>query len=73
MAVAVTAHRARRIIVLRERRPFHAGELRALAGPDQNLVLRLSTLCRHEQCLQQHVSGPPALQRAADDFGAKTG
>jgi hypothetical protein len=43
VAVAATAHRVLKIVVLQERRPFHAGELRALIRVDQDLALRLST------------------------------
>src|SRR5690606_9540054 len=42
MTVAPTAHRVNQIVVLEERIPVHAGELRALVRVDQHLTLRLA-------------------------------
>ena len=54
-------------MVLQERSPVHAGDLRALIGMDQNLAFRLSAPHRHEQRLQHDTSGLAALQRPTDD------
>ena len=67
MAVAASAHRVNQIVVLEERGPVHAGELRTLIRMNQHLVLRLSPPHRHEQSLQYHVRGLSALHRPADD------
>lgn len=67
MAVAASAHRVNQIVVLEERGPVHADELRTLIQMNKDLVLRLSPPHRHEQSLQYDVRGLSALHRPADD------
>ncbi len=54
-------------MVLEERCPVHAGELRTLIRMNQHLVLRLSLPHSHQQSLQYDVIGLSTLHRPADD------
>ena len=51
VAVTPSAHRMNQIVVLQERCPVHAGELRSLIRMHQNLFLWLSPPDSHEQRL----------------------
>ena len=55
------------IVVVEERGPIHAGELRALIRVDQHLALRLAPPDRHEQRLQHDVRGLTALHCPTDN------
>ena len=63
MAVAASAHRVLKIVGADEGRPIHAGELRALVRVDRHPVLRFAPPYGHEQRLQHHIGGLPALHR----------
>lgn len=67
MAVAASAHRVNQFVVLDERGPGHAGELRTLIRMNQHLVLRFASPHRRAQSLQYDVHGLSALHRPADD------
>jgi len=55
------------IVVLQERSPVHAGELGALVGVDEHLVLRLPAPDGHEQCLQDNIRRLTVLHRPTDN------
>lgn len=67
MAVATSAHRVNQVVVLQERCPVHAGELRSLIRMHQNLFLWLSPPDSHQQRLQHDIGCLSALHGPAND------
>ena len=62
MAVNPSAHRVIQVMVLDERGPVHAGELRALIRVDRHLTLRLAPRHRHQQRLQYDARDPVLIR-----------
>lgn len=54
------------IVMLEERGPVHAGELRALVRVYQHLFLRLASPHGHKQSLENDIGGLAALHRPTD-------